>query len=247
MSNYFALKAAAAAGSGGYFSTGTIIPWTTTTQADLPGFLICDGTAVSRTTYAALFAVIQIKYGAGDGDPNDITVGTTFNLPNFQQKTMIGQDGNTNFVLGDSGGNTTSTPNIVFGSVTRNVTVDTSGFSIASSNVDLPAHSHFMAAADDNKSAASGSSLSNVISANTQAARTAGNSQGPTDFKYRLIASNTSATVGKTSTEGSGNGSHSHNFSGNITSSFDQSNLSANADAVSIVQPYTTVTFMIKT
>ena len=240
MSNYFALKAAAAAGSGGYFSTGTIIPWTTATQSDLPGFLICNGTAVSRSTYADLFAVIGTTYGTGDGS-------STFTLPNFQQKTMIGQDGNTNFVLGDSGGNTTSTPNIVFGSATRNVTVDTSGFSIASANVDLPAHSHFMAAADDNKSAASGSSLSNVISANTQAARTAGNSQGPTDFKYRLIASNTSATVGKTSTEGSGNGSHSHNFSGNITSSFDQSNLSANADAVSIVQPYTTVTFMIKT
>lgn len=38
------------------------------------GFLICDGSAVSRTTYAALFAVIDIKFGSGDGS-------TTFNLP----------------------------------------------------------------------------------------------------------------------------------------------------------------------
>lgn len=38
------------------------------------GFLICDGSAVSRTTYAALFEVIGTKFGSGDGS-------TTFNLP----------------------------------------------------------------------------------------------------------------------------------------------------------------------
>lgn len=40
------------------------------------GYLTCDGSAVSRTTYAALFAVIASTWGAGDGS-------TTFNLPNF--------------------------------------------------------------------------------------------------------------------------------------------------------------------
>lgn len=39
-------------------------------------FLACDGSAVSRTTYSALFAVIGTTYGAGDGS-------TTFNLPTF--------------------------------------------------------------------------------------------------------------------------------------------------------------------
>lgn len=45
--------------------------------ADSPptGFLVRNGAAVSRTTYAALFAVIGTKYGTGDGS-------TTFNLPN---------------------------------------------------------------------------------------------------------------------------------------------------------------------
>lgn len=38
------------------------------------GWLVCNGAAVSRTTYAALFAVISTRYGAGDGV-------TTFNLP----------------------------------------------------------------------------------------------------------------------------------------------------------------------
>lgn len=41
------------------------------------GYLLCDGTAVSRTTYAALFAVISTTYGTGDGS-------TTFNVPNLK-------------------------------------------------------------------------------------------------------------------------------------------------------------------
>lgn len=39
-------------------------------------FMWCDGSAISRTTYASLFAVIGTKYGEGDGS-------TTYNLPNF--------------------------------------------------------------------------------------------------------------------------------------------------------------------
>jgi len=39
-----------------------------------PGYLACDGSAVSRTTYADLFAEIGTAYGPGDGS-------TTFNLP----------------------------------------------------------------------------------------------------------------------------------------------------------------------
>lgn len=39
------------------------------------GWLICDGSAISRTLYAELFAIIGTTYGAGDGS-------TTFNLPN---------------------------------------------------------------------------------------------------------------------------------------------------------------------
>ena len=46
-------------------NTGIIVPWS---NASVPsGFLECAGAAVSRTTYAALFAVIADTYGAGDG------------------------------------------------------------------------------------------------------------------------------------------------------------------------------------
>ena len=62
-------------------------------DTDVPdGWLLCNGAAVSRTEYAALFAKIGVKYGSGDGS-------TTFNLPNLdgrvlQGTTNIGQVGN---------------------------------------------------------------------------------------------------------------------------------------------------------
>ena len=46
-------------------------------------FMWCDGSAISRTTYASLFAVIGTKYGKGDGS-------TTFNLPNFNSAVPWG-------------------------------------------------------------------------------------------------------------------------------------------------------------
>lgn len=47
------------------------------------GWLLCDGSAVSRTTYANLFAVIGTTYGSGDGS-------TTFNVPNLVDKFVEG-------------------------------------------------------------------------------------------------------------------------------------------------------------
>ena len=54
------------------------------------GYLECDGSAVSRTTYATLFAVIGTMYGAGDGT-------TTFNLPDYRGEFLRGwANGSTN-------------------------------------------------------------------------------------------------------------------------------------------------------
>jgi microcystin-dependent protein len=47
------------------------------------GWLMCDGSAVSRTTYSALFAVVGTAYGAGDGS-------TTFNLPDTRGRFVVG-------------------------------------------------------------------------------------------------------------------------------------------------------------
>jgi microcystin-dependent protein len=50
------------------------------------GWLVCDGSAVSRTVYAALFAVVGVAYGAGDGS-------TTFNLPDVADRFPVGAGG----------------------------------------------------------------------------------------------------------------------------------------------------------
>ena len=50
------------------------------------GFLLCEGQAVSRTTYASLFAVLGVSHGQGDGT-------TTFNLPDYRGRFLRGIDG----------------------------------------------------------------------------------------------------------------------------------------------------------
>lgn len=50
------------------------------------GWLSCDGSNVSRTTYARLFAAIGTTYGPGDGS-------TTFTLPNLRERVPVGRGG----------------------------------------------------------------------------------------------------------------------------------------------------------
>lgn len=61
--------------------TGTVIAFAGNSAPH--GYLICNGAAVSRTTYAKLFAVIGTTYGAGNGS-------TTFNLPNLTNRFIMG-------------------------------------------------------------------------------------------------------------------------------------------------------------
>lgn len=68
------------------------------------GWLLCDGLAVSRSTYSALFALIGSTYGNGDGE-------STFNLPNLKGRTIVGfnsTDGNYD-AIGETGGSKTVT------------------------------------------------------------------------------------------------------------------------------------------
>lgn len=52
-------------------------------QSTPSGYLLCDGSAVSRSTYSALYSAIGTKYGSGNGS-------TTFNLPNLADKFIQG-------------------------------------------------------------------------------------------------------------------------------------------------------------
>ncbi len=62
-------------------TTGMIVMFGSATPPT--GFLLCNGQAVSRTTYADLFAVCSTSYGVGDGS-------TTFNVPDLQSRFPLG-------------------------------------------------------------------------------------------------------------------------------------------------------------
>jgi microcystin-dependent protein len=74
--------------------TGVINMWGTGTAPS--GWLLCAGAAVSRSTYATLFAVIGTTFGVGDGS-------TTFNLPNYTNRMPYGT------TLAATGGSATTT------------------------------------------------------------------------------------------------------------------------------------------
>ena len=82
--------------------TGALTPFASSTVPT--GWLLCDGQAVSRTTYAELFAIISTNYGTGNGT-------TTFNVPNLKGRVPVGLDSaQTEFdVLAETGGAKTHT------------------------------------------------------------------------------------------------------------------------------------------
>lgn len=69
--------------SGDTLPIGATVPYPGTTAPT--NWLICDGSAISRTTYQDLFNVIGTTFGSGDGS-------TTFNLPDMRSRTPVGVD-----------------------------------------------------------------------------------------------------------------------------------------------------------
>lgn len=130
--------------------TATIVPWSASSVPS--GFLECDGSAVSRTTYSALFAIVGTTYGTGDG-------ASTFNLPDLQDNVAIGKSG-TKALASTGGANTVqSTGNV--GGTTANATLSTA---------QLASHSHSGGAARTNANAPGGGNGNNAMTSNTGSA-----------------------------------------------------------------------------
>jgi microcystin-dependent protein len=100
--------------------------------------LLCAGQAVSRTTYAALFAVVGTTYGAGDGS-------TTFNLPDLRGRFPLGKD--------DMGG---SSANRVTATQADNLGQGTGAETHTLITGEIPSHSHDLAANSGATSSTSG-------------------------------------------------------------------------------------------
>tara|TARA_R100001594_G_scaffold147493_1_gene200586 strand:+ start:507 stop:1133 length:627 start_codon:yes stop_codon:yes gene_type:complete len=115
---------------------GTIKPWPKAAAPD--GYVLCDGAAISRTTFADLFAVIGTTYGAGD-------TSTTFNVPNLAGKFPQGKDGSNS--LAGTGGANTVTVSVTNNQAATNATNQTVSITGNISNTTLttnqiPSHKH---------------------------------------------------------------------------------------------------------
>jgi microcystin-dependent protein len=78
--------------------TGSVITWVGSPSSPPTGWLLCDGAAVSRSTYADLFAITSTYFGVGDG-------ATTFNLPDFRGLSLVGAvSANVGVAVGNTAG-----------------------------------------------------------------------------------------------------------------------------------------------
>lgn len=120
--------------------TGSVFMWGAALASPPTGYLACDGSAVSRSTYSALFAVVGSTWGSGDGS-------TTFNLPNFTNKFPYGANEGSSAGNASVGSTSTGAGTL---SGNDNSVVDTATTSTASpgemhssgANTSVGAHSH---------------------------------------------------------------------------------------------------------
>lgn len=162
---------------------GTIVAYAASTGAN--GWLLCDGQAVSRTTYAALFAVIGIAYGAGNGV-------STFNVPDLTGRTIFGKESSATRITAAS-------------SITSTALGNSGGVDVVTlSTSQIPSHTHTFSATTGGESVAHTHSV--VGTTSTESADHTHNGSGTTSTES---LSHTHA-----GTTGSQSDDHTHGVSG---------------------------------
>ena len=194
------------------------------------GFLLCDGGAVSRASYAALFAVVGTTYGAGDGS-------TTFNVPDLRQKFPLGKAASgTGNALGATGGaidHTHSVPahyhgkgNLAIGSSgthTTSISHDHAAFNASgNTNTANPSHVHAIKASETTNTnhihdtdGTSGERFATAPESGSQAGTYNSNSTDMTHSHPVTLSIN----VPSYSANSASNGAHTHasgDFSGSV-------------------------------
>lgn len=137
------------------------------------GWLLCDGTAINRTTYANLFALIGTTYGSGNGT-------TTFNVPDMRSRMPIGAGAGT-------------------GLTSRALAATGGAESVAIASGNLPLHQHTIAhthgvtiasaaftsdVPSNNTTANEGGSGTGYPNDNTTSGPSAGGSDGASDTAH---------------------------------------------------------------
>ena len=181
-------------GSDAFTPIGAVMPFAGATAP--VNWLIADGTAVSRTTYAALFAVCGTTYGAGNGS-------TSFNLPNLTNRVPVAAGGS--YSRGATGGASTVT--------LTTSTMPSHGHSLSGTASSAGSHGHSISGGTDSggdhsHGVGNQSSRSDILAGGgTTTASTGGGSTG----------SGGGHTHGISGSIGAG-GDHSHSLSGSVGS-----------------------------
>ena len=92
------------------------------------GWILCDGRALSRSAYSALFSALGVTYGVGDGS-------TTFNIPDLRGRATFGKDN----MGGSSAGRVTSGASGITGT---SLGASGGGEVVTLTTSQIPAHSH---------------------------------------------------------------------------------------------------------
>ena len=184
------------------------------------GWLLCDGSAVSRTTYATLFDVIGTTYGAGDNS-------TTFNVPDLQGRVVIGVSGT--HALATTGGATT-------------VTLETAN--LPAHNHSVPKHGHA------NTIAAKTPSLSHTITQpvfNYNRPNSSGNTSGSSKTTCKTTSTQTASRG--TNLAVTAHAATACTMSGSVTNkaAFNSNSTSGGGNAHSNMQPYIAINYIIST
>ena len=119
---------------------GSVIAWVAASAPD--GWLLCQGQAISRSTYAALFAKCSTDFGAGDGS-------STFNIPDLRGRTVtmagtnINRAGSTaEFATGVTVTTASGSASLTTGSVSVSSGAKDAGASTVINSVSSTGHTH---------------------------------------------------------------------------------------------------------
>lgn len=229
--------------------TGVVTPFAG--SAAPTGWLLCDGAAVSRTTYASLFAITSTTFGVGDGS-------TTFNVPDLRSRIAVGAGTGTKVAtfssraanvitvtgLSNASNNEFQTGQAVVyvtsGTVITGLTSSTTYYVVRVSNTTFSLATTLANAQNGTVIALSSDGTGTQTFTQTLTARTLGNTGGEenhamsiTELIAHIHPSGTASGSGNVSSGGSPSLGNTGSTGGNV--------------AMNIMQPFAVLNYIIKT